>query len=522
MPQQYPTRASLRRPTEQTAEADAPPVPQEPLEPPVRRRAYTPRAVSRHPFAPVSAGVPTCDPAPAVVDAAPAPVDATPAPDSAPTVVLEPVLAPVETQAALATHTAQHLMSRSERRRSVAPLPTPEPLLSRAERRQAAAAAGKRRHLKAVHTGSIAAVATAILVAGVAIDGAVAEGPESLTRADDSTEPAPDDTSLLDGRTGAAGRSDVRTEPGSDAASEAPAADVAEAASTALARAAELTATETRTTPALREEVQGASAVVAELVRLSTIAEDPAAATDDVPADPDLQGAVDSAIAEAKAYFAEDDATPETESAPLTAATPQVLTFALGRAVSDLDAVLTQATTPATVDVAPARPTPAQVLAEQAAEGRADRERLLSMANATAGMANGRLASSALAPLSWASGHSLRPDAAAQLERLNIAFRARFGHDLSITDSYRSFEGQVRARATRGHLAAVPGTSNHGWGVAVDLGSGVNRFGTPQHLWMRENAPQFGWDLPGWARQNGSKPEPWHWEFEGAPVSVAD
>ena len=54
-----------------------------------------------------------------------------------------------------------------------------------------------------------------------------------------------------------------------------------------------------------------------------------------------------------------------------------------------------------------------------------------------------------------------------------------------------------------------------GWGLAVDLGGGINRFGTVQHEWMRSNAPRFGWVHPSWARQSGSLPEAWHWEYKG-------
>jgi LAS superfamily LD-carboxypeptidase LdcB len=64
-------------------------------------------------------------------------------------------------------------------------------------------------------------------------------------------------------------------------------------------------------------------------------------------------------------------------------------------------------------------------------------------------------------------------------------------------------------------LAAVPGTSNHGWGTAVDLCGGVEAFGTATHLWMLENAPAFGWFHPSWAKPGGGRPEPWHWEFAG-------
>ena len=62
-------------------------------------------------------------------------------------------------------------------------------------------------------------------------------------------------------------------------------------------------------------------------------------------------------------------------------------------------------------------------------------------------------------------------------------------------------------------LGAVPGTSNHGWGLAVDLCGGIQSYTSPQHAWMTEHAGRFGWRQPAWAQQGGSKPEPWHWEF---------
>lgn len=126
---------------------------------------------------------------------------------------------------------------------------------------------------------------------------------------------------------------------------------------------------------------------------------------------------------------------------------------------------------------------------------------------------NGKLPSSELQSLSWAPSQKLRPAAANALENLNRAYKARFGRNISVTDSYRTLAEQVAVKAAKGSLAATPGTSNHGWGLAVDLGGGINKFGTVEHEWMTANAPKFGWIHPAWARQGGSKPEPWHWEF---------
>ncbi len=68
-------------------------------------------------------------------------------------------------------------------------------------------------------------------------------------------------------------------------------------------------------------------------------------------------------------------------------------------------------------------------------------------------------------------------------------------------------------KASRGYFAAPPGMSNHGWALALDLGGGIQSYGTAQYEWMRANAPAYGWDNPEWARAGGSKNEPWHWEY---------
>ncbi|MDM8086273.1 M15 family metallopeptidase [Cellulomonas cellasea] len=128
---------------------------------------------------------------------------------------------------------------------------------------------------------------------------------------------------------------------------------------------------------------------------------------------------------------------------------------------------------------------------------------------------NGRFPESSLCGLTFDSSALLRCDAAASLELMNIEYRQAFGTDMSITDSYRSYDAQVRVKAQLGYLAGTPGTSNHGWARALDLGGGIQTFGSPQHEWMKANAGRFGWVHPSWAQQGGSKPEAWHWEYNG-------
>lgn len=134
-------------------------------------------------------------------------------------------------------------------------------------------------------------------------------------------------------------------------------------------------------------------------------------------------------------------------------------------------------------------------------------------AGAWGGHANGRIPEVALCPLRAAPGHRQRCDAATAFDTMSAAYRQHFGTDIPVTDSYRDYQTQVVLKARKGHMAATPGHSNHGWGLAMDLGGGISDYGTAQHQWMRQNAPRFGWIHPGWARQSGSLPEPWHWEY---------
>lgn len=135
------------------------------------------------------------------------------------------------------------------------------------------------------------------------------------------------------------------------------------------------------------------------------------------------------------------------------------------------------------------------------------------MAEAAQRYGNGQIPSSVLCDLGWAPNQLLRCDAAAELENLNAAFRKAFGRNLDVTDGYRSYAEQLSVAATKGGLAAVPGTSNHGWGQAVDLSGGIESFGTAEHAWMVANAGKYGWKHPAWAQAGGSKPEAWHWEY---------
>jgi LAS superfamily LD-carboxypeptidase LdcB len=98
---------------------------------------------------------------------------------------------------------------------------------------------------------------------------------------------------------------------------------------------------------------------------------------------------------------------------------------------------------------------------------------------------------------------------------MSLAYQRQYGYALCVNESYRSYAAQVAIKAALPGLAATPGTSNHGLGLAVDLCGGVQDFADPAHQWMKLNGPHFGWVHPAWAEPSGGLPEPWHWEFTG-------
>lgn len=58
--------------------------------------------------------------------------------------------------------------------------------------------------------------------------------------------------------------------------------------------------------------------------------------------------------------------------------------------------------------------------------------------------------------------------------------------------------------------AATPGTSNHGWGIAVDIPNDTAQ------AWLRRNAARFGWSNAEGQRVG----ENWHWGYVGASQAL--
>jgi LAS superfamily LD-carboxypeptidase LdcB len=85
------------------------------------------------------------------------------------------------------------------------------------------------------------------------------------------------------------------------------------------------------------------------------------------------------------------------------------------------------------------------------------------------------------------------------------------GVTLSVSDSYRSIAEQQQTAVNvglyrEGGLAAVPGTSTHGWGLSVDIDLDART-----RQWLRTNADRFGF-AEDVAR------EPWHYTYRPADL----
>ncbi len=119
---------------------------------------------------------------------------------------------------------------------------------------------------------------------------------------------------------------------------------------------------------------------------------------------------------------------------------------------------------------------------------------------------NGRIPSEALQAIGIGQHRMWGPAADAFVAMRAAA--AADGVEIGVTDSYRSYAQQVELAERKGlyrdgGYAAAPGTSQHGWGLALDVDV------TPSGLaWMRANAARFGF-------VEAVPREPWHWEYHG-------
>jgi len=133
------------------------------------------------------------------------------------------------------------------------------------------------------------------------------------------------------------------------------------------------------------------------------------------------------------------------------------------------------------------------------------------------GLVNGELPPSVLQTIS-PSCQIWKPAAPDLINMLAAAQTA--GVDLTPQQCYRTYAEQITEREYWCSLglcqfAAVPGTSVHGWGKAVDFAdqNGGLTFTSVGYTWLKANAAAYCFVHPAWAEPGGSAPEPWHWEW---------
>ena len=130
----------------------------------------------------------------------------------------------------------------------------------------------------------------------------------------------------------------------------------------------------------------------------------------------------------------------------------------------------------------------------------------------------------------------LKSEASAALDNMMSAYNnANFTGKQKVvfTDGYRSLQRQQALYDKYGAgRAAKPGTSNHGWGIAIDMYWGVrtsmnkdidNRpsaYKHPVYQWFFNNGHLYGWYNPIKLRDDGGTDEWWHWEYYGKNENV--
>lgn len=112
-------------------------------------------------------------------------------------------------------------------------------------------------------------------------------------------------------------------------------------------------------------------------------------------------------------------------------------------------------------------------------------------------------------------GGRLWPEAALTWNAMRAEFVADGGDPNQFVpggpnSSARTISAQERFWANQPPPAAKPGTSNHGWGIAVDIPD------ANAQAWLRRHAAPWGWSHDEGARVG----EPWHWRYVGAAPAV--
>jgi len=132
----------------------------------------------------------------------------------------------------------------------------------------------------------------------------------------------------------------------------------------------------------------------------------------------------------------------------------------------------------------------------------------------------------ALSGTALAAGHVLKAtslsDSYRTLSVQEVIFCQRYTTTFLPDRPYRTWEGQRWYQKPGTAVAAVPGMSNHGWGVAVDVGEerdgdvGTESIDAATLAWLVANESRFGWS-------HEVQSEPWHiryWSGDTTPPAV--
>jgi hypothetical protein len=104
---------------------------------------------------------------------------------------------------------------------------------------------------------------------------------------------------------------------------------------------------------------------------------------------------------------------------------------------------------------------------------------------------------------------SYRPYAVQERE-----FKSRYSSKPIAGRKTKTWNGVTYWQKPKTAMAATPGTSNHGWGVALDLAQGDGNPADPKSLWL--NAKSLNWlakNGPTFGFWNSVKSEAWHWAY---------
>ena len=110
------------------------------------------------------------------------------------------------------------------------------------------------------------------------------------------------------------------------------------------------------------------------------------------------------------------------------------------------------------------------------------------------------------------TGVTLKPTSSADTYRLlaiqEQAFFTRYSTRPTTSTVTRTYRGQTYWLKKGYAPSATPGTSNHGWGLAIDIANASGK----TFQWLVANANKYGFYI-GVGDSTNPNFEPWHWEY---------